>query len=67
MPPEILNSVEAPGEPSVLERSKTERQRHNLLIEDAVQIFDNRISAQQKVITFIDMQSHLMVWVSLLV
>lgn len=49
MPPEILNSdkIEVPGG---LERSKTERERRtNVLAEEAAQIFDERISVQDKV------------------
>ncbi|KAL7126789.1 hypothetical protein ABFS83_14G210300 [Erythranthe nasuta] len=39
--------------PSVLERSKTERRTHNnILSEEAAQIFDERISAQQKLKLF---------------
>lgn len=38
-----------------LEKSKTEAQRHrNILAEEAAQIFDNTISAQQKVLRFLD-------------
>ncbi|KAL0284209.1 UNVERIFIED_CONTAM: Sterol 3-beta-glucosyltransferase UGT80A2 [Sesamum angustifolium] len=48
MPPKILSS-EKLEPPLVLDRSKTERQRHNnLLPEEAAQIFDDRISVQQK-------------------
>ncbi|KAL0435504.1 UNVERIFIED_CONTAM: Sterol 3-beta-glucosyltransferase UGT80A2 [Sesamum radiatum] len=48
MPPKILSS-EKLEPPVVLDRSKTERQRHNnLLPEEAAQIFDDRISVQQK-------------------
>ncbi|KAK6164268.1 hypothetical protein DH2020_001132 [Rehmannia glutinosa] len=47
-PPGILDS-EKLKPPLVLQRSKTERQRHNnILAEEAAQIFDNRISVQQK-------------------
>ncbi|GFP83009.1 sterol 3-beta-glucosyltransferase ugt80a2 [Phtheirospermum japonicum] len=47
-PPEILNP-ENLKPPLVLERSKTERQRRNhLLAEEAAQIYDDRISVQQK-------------------
>lgn len=49
MPPEIMNS-EKLELPLGLERSKTERQSHkNVLAEEAAQIFDDRISVQQKV------------------
>ena len=38
-----------------LEKSKTEAQRHqNILAEEAAQIFDNKICAQQKVLSFLD-------------
>ncbi|GFP91060.1 sterol 3-beta-glucosyltransferase ugt80a2 [Phtheirospermum japonicum] len=48
MPPEIINSVKLEL-PAGLERSKTERQRRNsILAEEAAQIFDDRISVQQK-------------------
>ncbi|KAK4482382.1 hypothetical protein RD792_009536 [Penstemon davidsonii] len=46
IPPEILNSEK---QPLALTRSKTERQRNNnILAGEAAMIFDNRISAQQK-------------------
>ncbi|XP_073142974.1 uncharacterized protein [Henckelia pumila] len=55
VPPKILNSekIEAP---SGLERSKTEKhlpkaekqRRNDILAEEAAQIFDDRISVQQK-------------------
>lgn len=49
MPPEILKS-EKFEVPQGLQRSKTERERHNnVLAEEAAQIFDERISVQQKV------------------
>ncbi|KAL2508008.1 Sterol 3-beta-glucosyltransferase UGT80A2 [Forsythia ovata] len=52
MPPEILNSemLERPSREVKLERSKTERQRqnNNILAEEAAQIFDDKISVQQK-------------------
>lgn len=49
MPPEILKS-EKFEVPQGLERSKTERERYNnVLAEEAAQIFDERISVQQKV------------------
>ncbi|KAL0419672.1 UNVERIFIED_CONTAM: Sterol 3-beta-glucosyltransferase UGT80A2 [Sesamum radiatum] len=55
MPPKILSS-EKLEPPLVLDRSKTERQRHNnLLPEEAAQIFDDRISVQQKNLKFLDM------------
>ncbi|KAM4077606.1 hypothetical protein ACJW30_12G151300 [Castanea mollissima] len=50
LPVEILNvdKLESAG-PIKLERSKTERQRHhNILAEEAAQIFDDSISVQQK-------------------
>ncbi|KAM4070249.1 hypothetical protein ACB094_12G150800 [Castanea mollissima] len=50
LPVEILNVVklESAG-PIKLERSKTERHRHhNILAEEAAQIFDDSISVQQK-------------------
>ncbi|KAK6143988.1 hypothetical protein DH2020_020808 [Rehmannia glutinosa] len=48
LPPEILKS-EKLELPAGLERSKTERQRrNNILAEEAAQIFDDRISVQQK-------------------
>ncbi|KAL0437293.1 UNVERIFIED_CONTAM: Sterol 3-beta-glucosyltransferase UGT80A2 [Sesamum radiatum] len=48
MPSEILNS-EKLELPVGLQRSKTERQRHNnILAEEAAQIFDDRIPVQQK-------------------
>ncbi|KAK4419469.1 Sterol 3-beta-glucosyltransferase UGT80A2 [Sesamum alatum] len=48
MPPKILSS-EKLEPPLVLDRSKTERQRHkSLLPGEAAQIFDDRISVQQK-------------------
>ena len=38
-----------------LEKSKTEAPRHrNILAEEAAQIFDNKIPAQQKVLSFLD-------------
>ncbi|KAL0461036.1 UNVERIFIED_CONTAM: Sterol 3-beta-glucosyltransferase UGT80A2 [Sesamum latifolium] len=52
MPPEILNS-EKLELPVGLQRSKTERQRHNnILAEEAAQIFDDRIPVQQKNLKF---------------
>lgn len=56
VPPEILNSEKLDA-PSELERSKTEKhlpnaekqRRNNILAEEAAQIFDDRISVQQKV------------------
>ncbi|CAA3023818.1 Hypothetical predicted protein [Olea europaea subsp. europaea] len=52
MPPEILNSerLERPSSEVKLKRSKTEWQRHNnnILAEEAAQIFDDKISVQQK-------------------
>lgn len=49
MPPEILNS-EKLEVPEGLERSKTERERRtNVLAQEAAQIFDERISVQDKV------------------
>ncbi|KAL2486119.1 Sterol 3-beta-glucosyltransferase UGT80A2 [Abeliophyllum distichum] len=52
VPPEILNSemLERPSREVKLERSRTERQRHNnnILAEEAAQIFDDKISVQQK-------------------
>ncbi|KAL3620534.1 hypothetical protein CASFOL_035446 [Castilleja foliolosa] len=48
MPPEIINSVKLELLAG-LERSKTETQRrNNILAEEAAQIFDDRISVQQK-------------------
>lgn len=55
VPPEILNSEKLDA-PSELERSKTEKhlpnpekqRRNNILAEEAAQIFDDRISVQQK-------------------
>lgn len=52
-PPEILNSGKREL-PAGLERSNTERQRRNsILAEEAAQIFDDRISVQQKVDFFL--------------
>ncbi|XP_022887982.1 sterol 3-beta-glucosyltransferase UGT80A2-like isoform X2 [Olea europaea var. sylvestris] len=53
MLPEILNSekLERPSSEVKLERLKTEWQRHNnnnILAEEAAQIFDDKISVQQK-------------------
>ncbi|XP_073063610.1 sterol 3-beta-glucosyltransferase UGT80A2-like isoform X1 [Primulina eburnea] len=55
VPPEIMNSDKLDA-PSGLERSKTEKhlpntekqRRNNILAEEAAQIFDDRISVQQK-------------------
>lgn len=44
-----VDKLETSG-PIKLERSKTERQRHNnIYVEEAAQIFDDKISDQQKV------------------
>ncbi|KAF4386972.1 hypothetical protein G4B88_024544 [Cannabis sativa] len=54
LPMEISNSdkIESSAGPLKLERSRTERHRHNnnnLLSEDAAQIFDDKLSVQQKI------------------
>ncbi|XP_059660237.1 sterol 3-beta-glucosyltransferase UGT80A2 isoform X2 [Cornus florida] len=51
LPVRILDSdkLELPSSPIKLERSKTERHRHkNILPEEAAQIFNNKISVQDK-------------------
>lgn len=54
MPQEIAEKLELPVG---LERSKTERQRHNnVLADEAAQIFDDRIPVQQKVKIFWSLQ-----------
>ena len=53
LPAEIANNLdkfEATSGLLKLERSKTERQRHpNIRAEEAAQIFDDKISVEQKV------------------
>lgn len=51
LPPQLLNRDNAalPANNINFERSKTERQRHNILSEEAAQIFDDKIPVQQKV------------------
>lgn len=48
-----INQSERTSSQLKLERSKTERQKHqNIRAEEAAQIFDDKISVQQKVFLF---------------